>query len=140
MSEGRQAGPISTRQLVVVVVTTFALYLILAFAAKSLDAYRLRERKQQLAAEVATLEQERVDLQAELDRRQTTAWLEEVLRDSGLIPEGVVGVVPVTATPAPPTPTPVEQPTPTPAATAEVRLFANPTWRAWRKLIWGGRW
>lgn len=124
-----------------VVAATFALYLLLAFATKSLDAYRLRARKEELAGEVATLEQQRADLQAELDRRRTTAWLEEALRDSGLLPEGVVGVVPLTATPAPATPTPLEQPTATPQPAVErTSLFANPTWRAWRKLVWGGRW
>jgi len=115
--------------------------LVVAFASKSLDAYRLRERRDQLADEVATLEQQRADLQAEVLRRQTTPWMEEALRDAGLLPQDVVGVVPVTATPGPAVPTPSAQPVTMPTAPAVgLAPFANDNWQAWQRLIWGGRW
>jgi hypothetical protein len=125
----------------VVLAATLALYLIVAFATKSLDAFRLRARRDELAGEVATLEQQRADLQAELLRRQTTPWMDEALRDAGLLPEGVVAVAPMTATPGPVVPTPSVQPVATPQAPAVSRApFANPNWQAWQRLIWGGRW
>ncbi|NLG27711.1 MAG: hypothetical protein GX557_07345 [Chloroflexi bacterium] len=141
MNQGRQTGPVNVIQLLVVLASTVSLWLLLGFAGKSLDAYRLRARREELAREVATLEQERSDLQAELVRRQTTPWLEEALRDSGMLPDDVVAVLPLTATPAPATPTPSVEPTATPTAPVESsHMFANPVWRSWRRLIWGGRW
>lgn len=140
MNDARPTGPISPKQALIVVLATLALYLLVAFASKSLDAYRLRERRDDLANEVATLEQQRADLQAELQRRQTTPWMEEALRDAGLLPEGVVGVVALTATPGPVVPTPSAQPVTTPnTPTQSYTLFSNSNWQAWQQLIWGTR-
>jgi len=142
MDNNRPNGPsrpITPKQVIVVVAATLALYLVVAFATKSLDAYRLRERRDELRIEVATLEQEQAVLEAELARRQTTPWLEEALRDSGLLPEGVVGVVPVTATPGTVAPTPSAQPAATEQTPVSRRPFSNPNWQAWQRLIWGAR-
>jgi hypothetical protein len=140
MSESRQGGPISPRQAVIAVAATLGLYLLVSFASKSMDAYRLRLRRDEMALQVATLEQQRTDLQVELARRQTTPWMEEALRDSGLLPTEAVGVVLVTATPGPVAPTPSAQPV---AASAEPavggKLFSNLNWQAWQRLIWGPR-
>lgn len=135
------AGPsrsITTAQAVAILASTLLLFFLIAFATKALDAHRLRTWRDRLQGEIAAMEQERQLLEAELARRRSPAWLEEALRDAGLVGEKMVGVVLVTTTPLPQvsaTPAPVA--TPLPSAASPGALFANPNWEAWMRLLWG---
>ena len=135
------AGPsrsITVAQVVAILASTAVLFFLIAFATKTLDAHRLRVWRDRLQSEIAVMEQERQALAAELARRRSPAWLEEALRDAGLVGEKMVGVVLVTTTPPPQvgaTPAPVA--TPLPATATQGTLFANPHWRAWMQLLWG---
>ncbi|NLD43404.1 MAG: hypothetical protein GX657_07915 [Chloroflexi bacterium] len=131
---------ISKSQLAVVVGATLALWFVIAFTSKAIDAYRLRSWRDRLAVEMQQMERERDALRAELERRQTYGWVDERLRDAGLVPDGVVGVIAVAVAPAPTVaaPTGVEGPAEPPAReTASGGLFDNANWEAWQRLIWG---
>lgn len=137
MNESKR--PISPQQIVAVLAATLVLFFMVAFTTKSLDAYRLRTWRDRLYEEIAQMEHQREELQEELRRRQSRAWLEEVLRDAGYLPSDVVSVVVYTVTPAPVPDAVVEAtPTPTPVPAWSAAWFDNPHWRAWQRLIWGG--
>ena len=125
-------------QIAVIIGATLALYLVMAFASKAVEAHRLRRWQDELEGEIASMERERDDLVQELDRRQSVAWLDERLREAGMVPSGVVSVIAV--------PVADEQP----ATGAEVAadsigdepvertaFFDNPRWEAWLRLIFG---
>ena len=126
---------ISTRQVIAILASTLALFFLVAFAIKSVDAYRLRSWRDQLQSEIADMERQRDELQRELERRQSASWVEQVLRDAGKLPEGVVAVVPVPLTPSP-MPTAMATPEPPAPAGPDRLLFDNPNWTAWKGLIW----
>ena len=132
---------ITSTRVVAVVGSTLALLFVVAFTSKALDAYRLRAWRDRLQVEIQDLEREREELQAELDRRQTYAWVDERLRDMGLVPEGVVSVIPVPAAPEPETIGPAGEGTSDGPSRAPVRanegFFRNAHWEAWQRLIWG---
>lgn len=130
--------PISPQQIVAVLAATLVLFFLVAFTTKSLDAYRLRTWRDRLQEDIAQMEHQREELQEELRRRQSRAWLEEVLRDAGYLPDDVISVVVYTVTPAPaPQDAAVASPTPTPVPAWSDAWFDNPHWRAWQRLIWG---
>ncbi|MBC7237331.1 MAG: hypothetical protein H5T69_15930, partial [Chloroflexi bacterium] len=84
---------ITSAQLVGILAFTLALFFVVAFATKTADAYRLRNWRDQLRQEIADMERQRAALQAEIERRQSMAWVDQVLRSSGYLPEGVVRVI-----------------------------------------------
>lgn len=139
MSDRGPMRPVSTTQIVAVLSCTLALFFMVAFVTKSVDAYRLRNWRDRLQAEIDDMLRQRQELEQELERRQGRAWAEEVLRDAGQVPPGGVRILPVPVTPQAVVGAPV-QPTPPAAgsgAGAGRALFDNPQWRAWRLLIWG---
>ena len=130
--------PISSQQIVAILAATLVLFFMVAFTTKSLDAYRLRSWRDRMRGEIAQMEHQRDELQQELNRRQSRAWMEEVLRDAGYLPGDVISVVAFTVTPAPtPQATEVAEPIPTPVPAWSDAWFDNPHWRAWQRLIWG---
>ena len=138
MSERGHSRPISGAQITGVLAFTLALFFVVAFATKSVDAYRLRSWRDRLESEIAGMQRQREELEQVVQRRQSMAWVQEALRDAGWLPEDVVSIVAVTTTPVPgasPTPQPLATPTPRPLR-AEA-LFDNPNWGAWQRLIWG---
>jgi len=125
-------------QLVAVLAATLALFFLISFVSKSLQAYRLKTLQASLMVEQGKLMRERDELRKEIERRRSDAWADELLRDAGWVPPGGVRVIPVTATPDPlskPTP----QPSPTPGEISTLRLptLGGSQWRAWAQLIWG---
>ena len=135
----RPGRPVSMAQIFGIIAATLVLFFVVAFAAKALDAYRLRNWRERLQGEITSMKVQRAELQEELKRRQSDAWVEQMLRDAGQLPGGMVSVVAMTATPAP-----AEEATPTAAPTvapveshAAEEPFNNPNWEAWRRLIWG---
>jgi hypothetical protein len=127
-------------QIVGVITAALGLLFVIAFGAKVLEAYRLRNWSERLRVEVDLLVREQADWQSEVQRRQGTAWIEEELGRIGLVRDDQVRIVakavtPVTTTTITSTPTTIQA---IPTATAgDLGLFRNANWRAWRRLIGG---
>jgi len=138
MIERRPTKPVTTAQIVAILSSTLALFFLVAFATKSLDAYRLRKWRDNLRVEIAEMVRQRDGLLEQIRRRGSDAWCEEVLRDAGQVSENLVSVVVVTATPNPAaSSTPRPSPTSLPASARGQALFEGEHWRAWQRLIWG---
>jgi cell division protein FtsB len=138
MDERAPVRAITAAQVLGILTSTLALFFLVAFVAKSLDAYRLKNWRDRLQAEIAEMVNQRVALEEEVQRRQSQAWIEEALRDAGQVSEGLVSVNIMTATPRPVTyPTPTLLPTPTTPPPSQKSLFSGPHWRAWMRLLWG---
>ena len=145
---------ITSAQLVGILAFTLALFFVVAFATKTLDTYRLRAWRDRLLGDISAMEHERSMLMAEIERRQSMAWVDKVLRSAGYVPDGVVRVIIETGiAPAAPSATAVP-----PTRVAEVASagpgdgvlpsapgaipqlgdwFHNPHWQAWRELVLG---
>jgi len=133
----RRKYRVTPRRVVGVLAVTLALFFAVAFATKALDAYRLRAWRDRLQVEIVEMERERAALQDELRRRQTMAWLDECLREAGLVPEGVVSVVAVPVEAGEGATVAATDTGPGPAEPKRTAPFDNPHWDAWRGLIWG---
>ena len=138
MDERSPSRPITVTQIMGILASTLALFFMVSFVAKSLDAYRLKNWRDHLKGEIVGMIQQRVALEEEIQRRQSQAWVEEVLRDAGQVPEGVVSVAIATATPDPAArPTVAAMPTLTMPPAPNKGLLSSPHWRAWMRLLWG---
>jgi len=125
-------------QFVAVLSATIALFFLISFVGKSLQAHRLKLLQERLTMEQRQLVRQRDELEEEVERRKSEPWAAELLRDGGWVPPGGVRVIPVTATPDPASKTaPQISPTRGPSAPAGLAAFGNSQWRAWLKLIWG---
>jgi hypothetical protein len=133
----RQLGAV---QIVGIVAAMLGLLFVLAFGAKVLEAYRLRNWRQRLQTEVIQLEREQAEWQYEVHRRQSDAWVEQELGSIGMVREDQVSVVAVAVLPII-TETISSEPTATDLlpsdSSAESGLFRNSNWQAWRRLIGG---
>lgn len=128
--------PITTAQIIGILAATLALFFMVAFATKSVDAFRLRAWRDQLEGEIEAMQREREELAEEVRRRNSVAWAEEVLRDAGQVGPGMVSVIAVTATPGPTSePTPVATPVPVETVVPRNVPFDNANWDAWWRLI-----
>jgi hypothetical protein len=128
--------PITTAQIIGILAATLALFFMVAFATKSVDAFRLRAWRGQLQGEIEAMRRQREELVEEARRRNSVAWAEEVLRDAGQVGPGMVSVIAVTATPGP-TAQPTPEATPALVETIAPRTapFDNANWDAWWRLI-----
>jgi hypothetical protein len=137
MSERGPVRPVTTTQAVGILASTLALFFLVAFVTKAVDAYRLRNWRSRLEVEIAQMTNERQELEQELQRRQSAAWIDEVLRDAGQVPEGGVSVIAVTVVPSPglATPTPSAGVVVAPRTSERPTMFDNPQWRAWLQLL-----
>jgi hypothetical protein len=129
----------STR-IISAIVAALGLLFLVAFGAKVLEAYRLRNWRQRLQVEVMQLERKQADWQSEVQRRQSTAWVEEELNRMGMVRDDQVSIVAVVVTSATTMtvssgPVSVEPISSTVAVDAG--LFRNTNWRAWQRLIRG---
>ncbi|MEA3408572.1 MAG: hypothetical protein U9R48_10945 [Chloroflexota bacterium] len=140
MNKDQTTRGVTTAQIVGVVVFTLALFFVVAFTTKVVEAYRLRNWRDQLEREITQMERQKEALQAEIRRRQSEAWVDKVLRDAGWVPDGAERVVVMQVTPAsspPLTPAPGKHVLSAPSVAGELPLFHNPHWRAWQRLIFG---
>jgi hypothetical protein len=140
MGVRRRNRQFGTIQIVGAIAAALGLLFVIAFGAKVLEAYRLRNWRQRLQTEVRQLEREQAEWQFEVQRRQSTAWVEEELGRIGLVRDDQVSVVAVAATPVT-TATVSSQPVaagPIPSTpVGDTTLFSNANWQAWRRLIGG---
>lgn len=113
-----------------------AVILGIAFVSTAVEAYRLRTWRDELVVEIAEMERERDTLEQELRKRDSVAWVDEQLRQAGLVPPGVVRVV---AMPAQSESAAEEGPSEaeSPQGAFGGGLFDNPHWEGWMNLIFG---
>jgi len=137
----RRGRAISKTQVIGILAMMLSLLFIVSFAMKSYELYRLRAWRAQLQQEIATRQREIAELQLEQERRESLAWVDQALRETGRVPPNVLVVTVLDATPAPVAPV-AEAPAATPASRQEPlpqlpvdAWFRNPHWEAWKKLI-----
>ncbi|MBM3187213.1 MAG: hypothetical protein FJZ90_00635 [Chloroflexi bacterium] len=138
MTDRRGTGLLSGGQIMIVLSFTLALFFVVAFVTKSVEAYRLRRWSQGLERDIVQMQREIKELEASRLRHQSDAWADEALRAAGWVPRGVISVRPIPVTPqtqAPPTPIPAQRLDERVLQTA--MLFDNPNWEAWKRLILG---
>ena len=76
-------------------------FFFIAFATKAIQAHALRSWRNRLNSEIAAMERERAELREEVKRRQSTAWVDQILQEVGEVSDGVVSVIAVPSTPEP---------------------------------------
>jgi hypothetical protein len=148
---------ITAAQLMGILAFTLALFFVVSFGTKTVEAYRLRSWRDRLQSDIAEMERERALLHAEIERRQSMAWVDKVLRASGYVPEGVMRVIITQAESMPSEATAIAQELPASASAPEAvpetapraaprpstavalwsGLFDGSHWEAWQRLIWG---
>ena len=98
MGESGASRAIGVGQVAGIVAFTLALFFVIAFATKSVEAYRLRSWRDRLQGEIDEMHRRRQELEEEITRRQSMSWVDEALRDAGWVAEGVVAVIAIPAT------------------------------------------
>jgi len=138
MPSRMQQDGLRPTQVLIILGATLALFLVVAFSSKAVEAHRLRQWQAELESEIAAMERERDAVAQELERRQNVSWLDERLRQAGLVPAGVVSVIPVPVVEEPVESTmggvseaSVDEPA------ERTAFFDNPRWEAWVRLIFG---
>lgn len=141
----RRGRTLTKAQAVGILALTLAVLFLVSFAMKSLELYRLRAWRAQLQQEIAAREREVAALELEKERRESLAWVDQALRETGRVPPDVLVVTVLEATPAPVAAVAVAAEAP-PAPSAQRReilpslpvgaWFRNPHWEAWQRLIW----
>jgi len=81
MSKGRIRLPVPAADILTVAVSTGAVFLLLAFGGKALEAYRLERHNVGLRNEVEALKEEQKRLEAQRDYVQTPEFVEKVARE-----------------------------------------------------------
>ncbi len=128
---------LSSAQLLLVGALTLLVFFTVSFAAKSLEAYRLRTWRRELEREIARLETQRQEVKLEIERRKTEGWIDAALKETGRVPEGVISVRIATQVPTP-FPEGVVAPEPLKERQPGFEgggLFHNANWRAWKALL-----
>lgn len=137
MGESGASRAIGVGQVAGIVAFTLALFFVIAFATKSVEAYRLRGWRDRVQGEIDEMHRRRQELEEEITRRQSMSWVDEALRDAGWVAEGVVAVIAIPVTPvAGLEPAEVLEGGAAPVP-AGGEFFRNRYWEAWRRLIWG---
>lgn len=136
-----RARPLTKGRIVGLLVILLALFFMASFALKSAELSRLRAWRAQLVEEIAELERQKQTLELEKQRRESFAWVDQALRQTGRVPAGVI-LVTVSTPPAPLAPQNVPVPSAEPAVRGapvllgeEGGFFHNANWAAWLRLI-----
>ena len=127
---------VTAGQALGIVAFSLSLFFMISFAAESVEAYRLRQWRDQLTAELAQMERDRLALQEELARRQSPAWKAEALIGAGWLPPNEVRVAYATEAAAS-VASAASEPQPQTSSAEGGVLFDNPNWSAWRQLLRG---
>jgi hypothetical protein len=138
MTEPRISRPITVTQVVGMLALVLIVFFIASFASKAVETYRLRAWLYDMEQEIASMERQYAALELEKQRRESEAWIDEALKEAGLMPPDVL-VVRVVAPDVAPTPPPreiVPGLAPRLPGAGEIGpLFDNPNWKAWVDLI-----
>ena len=139
MVDSRGPRPISVTQVVGVLALAVIVFFIGAFASKAIRTYRLRAWRDDLRVEIAEMELDRQNLLLEIERRQSLAWIDEALKETGQVPPEVLAVrlVPSDGT-SPAIDTGISEVQAGASLTdrvQELSYFDNPNWRAWMQLL-----
>jgi len=143
MTGQRSIRPITVTQVLSVMAVAVALYCLVAFGGKSIEAYRLTKWRSELQAEIESMEREAQLLSQEIERRQSPEWLDQALREAGYVPKDAVRVIIVETTPVATGLATLRQ-TPDPAQSTSVaktetneslQLFHNANWEAWKAFL-----
>ena len=129
---------ITRAQLIAVLVLLLAALYLASFAAKSYELYQLRTWKASLQEEIAALDRQEKTLKLEVQRRHSVAWVDQALRETGRVPNGVIVVSTLageTTAIAAPLPAPTAVAKENPAQPAQDAWFSNANWDAWQQLI-----
>ncbi len=133
--------PFTKGRIIGLLVILLALFFMASFAAKSAELSRLRAWRAQLVEEIAQLERQKQALELEKQRRESFAWVDQALRQTGRVPAGVI-LVTVATPPGPSAPPSAPTPSAGPAPRAvpfplvsKGELFHNENWAAWLRLI-----
>ena len=138
MIESHSSRPITITQIVGVMALALIVFLIIAFAGKAVSTYRLRAWRNELQSELAAMDLERQNLLLEIERRQSLAWIDEALKETGQVPQGVTAVRLVnTGGSSDAFQSSASEPAQQ-SLTERVQslsYFDNPNWRAWVRLL-----
>ncbi len=150
MAEPRISRPITVTQVVGLLALILIVFFVGAFASKAVETYRLRTWLNEIEQEIASLERQREALHLEIERRQSNAWIDQALKETGRVPADVLVVRVATpeaaASPGAGSAAPlVEDSRPTfstpsldlPEDGRSGPLFGSPNWKAWMALIFG---
>ncbi|MBC7239056.1 MAG: hypothetical protein H5T71_03025 [Chloroflexi bacterium] len=136
-----RARPLTKGRIVGLLVILLALFFMASFALKSAELSRLRAWRAQLVEEIAELERQKQALELEKQRRESFAWVDQALRQTGRVPAGVI-LVTVSTPAAPLAPQNLSTPSAEPAVRGapiplggEEGFFHNANWAAWLRLI-----
>ena len=137
LDDSKMLGVLGIRRVVGIIAVTLVLCFVVSLVRKAVEAYELRQWIQHLKAEVVELEQERAELLIEIQRRESSTWMDQVLREAGRLPPGVSRVYLVTTEAE--TATTMSTPTPTPQPLSEqprdTGLFEGENWEAWMRAL-----
>jgi cell division protein FtsB len=131
--------PLPPTDIITVVIFTVAVFFLLAFGGKVLEAYRLQRHNALLRAEAAALQEEQKQLQARREYVQTPEYVEKTAREQfKWVKPGEKLVITTFRKPsevgATPTP-PASESSPTAAATMLSASAAH--WSEWWRLLAG---
>ncbi|MHB1318894.1 MAG: hypothetical protein ACYCYF_09785 [Anaerolineae bacterium] len=139
MVESRGARPITATQVIGVLALTVIVFFIFAFASKAVRTYRLRVWRDDLKTEIAAMELERQGLLLEIQRRESRAWIDEALKETGRVPPGVTSVRLISPEGSPELTQDTDVRSASgPTITQRVQslsYFDNPNWSAWMQLL-----
>ncbi len=139
MADSRGPRPITISQVVGVMALVVIVFFIGAFASAAIRTYRLRAWRDELRVEIAEMELDRKNLLLEIERRQSLAWIDEALKETGQVPPGVLAVrlVPSEGTAVAVDASVTREHTGDSLTdrVQELSYFDNPNWRAWMLLL-----
>jgi cell division protein FtsB len=125
-------------QFVAIILVTVALAITLDFGRRAAVNAELKREVQQLERDVATLEAEGRALEAQYDRVQTDAYVEEWARtEGGMVLKGETPLVPVPAEPALPSENGVSEVLADEPAFAGRAAGASGHWEEWWAFFFG---
>ncbi len=139
MKLGRWQISSLTGQLAAVLVTTIAVYILLAFLGRALENYRLEQRALAVKQEIKALEDQNKELKELVAYMSSDAYVEKVAREELLLAkpgETVLLPVPVTK---PLTPSPADTPRPSPTYETNPASSPEPRWTRWWRLFFAPR-
>jgi cell division protein FtsB len=135
MKEEKRRLPLPPIDVITVLISTAAVFFVLAFGGKVLEGYRLQRHNALLRVEIAELQKQQEQLEARLNYVQTPEYVEKVAREQyRWVKEGENLVITIFRR------RPVVEPTPTPPSRPTTRtMVAQPVshWPEWWNLLTG---